>query len=54
MKEDARRYADKVRQKFQVERAFLCGSYAKGAAGELSGVDAAFFYAICLADLCLI
>ncbi|MCL2142977.1 MAG: nucleotidyltransferase domain-containing protein [Methanomassiliicoccaceae archaeon] len=41
--EEAGRYADEVRQRFPVDRAYLFGSYAKGTADEKSDVDICFF-----------
>jgi predicted nucleotidyltransferase len=35
--------ADDARQELPVDKAFLFGSYAKGTATELSGVDVCFF-----------
>ena len=43
VRREAKRYADEVRRKLPVDKAFLFGSYAKGTADELSDVDVAFF-----------
>lgn len=43
VRQEAKRYADDVRRKLPIDRAFLFGSYAKGTADELSDVDIAFF-----------
>ena len=43
VRREAVRYADEVRRKLPVDKAFLFGSYAKGTADELSDVDVAFF-----------
>jgi predicted nucleotidyltransferase len=39
----ARNYADDVKKALPVTKAFLFGSYAKGAATELSDIDICFF-----------
>jgi len=43
---DAKDYANKVRDSLPVDRIYLFGSYAKGTATELSGVDIAVFLPI--------
>ena len=43
VRQEAKRYADEVRQELPVDKAILFGSYAKGTADALSDVDIAFF-----------
>jgi uncharacterized protein len=43
VKEEAKHYANDVREHLPVDKAYLFGSYARGTASELSDVDIAFF-----------
>jgi predicted nucleotidyltransferase len=44
IKEIAKIYANEVKERLPVDKAYLFGSYANGTATELSDVDVAFFF----------